>query len=185
MASSHETINGSKQNLDNSSFDRSDKSAPFEMSQSIIYSNSQSPKKMTSSGKDHSKLQAINPQYKKIFVGGLPHNLEEEHFRQYFLRFGEMDDCVIMRDKRTQKPRGFGFITYRDIQSVVSVIDMHDQHYIDSKWIDCKSAIPFEEIKSLEKKQKEEKMNIKIDVEAVQHESHSKLNSIGPKDNFL
>lgn len=114
MASSHETINGSKHNLDNS-FDRCDKSSPFEMSPSIIYSNSQSPKKVSSSGKDQSKFQAINPQYKKIFVGGLPHNLEEEHFRQYFLRFGEMDDCVIMRDKRTQKPRGFGFITYRDI----------------------------------------------------------------------
>ena len=33
---------------------------------------------------------------------------------------------------------------------------MHNEHFIDGKWIDCKSAIPFEEIKSLEKKQKED-----------------------------
>ena len=41
---------------------------------------------------------------------------------------------------------------------------MHDQHYIDGKWIDCKSAIPFDEIKTLEKKQKEEKANSKLDM---------------------
>jgi len=59
-----------------------------------------SPKKMPSSYKD-SPTEKVNPKYQKIFVGGLPHNLEEEHFRQYFLQFGAMDDCVIMRDKRT------------------------------------------------------------------------------------
>lgn len=64
-----------------------------------------------------------------------------------------MDDCVIMRDKRTQKPRGFGFITYQNIESVIQVIDRHNEHFIDGKWIDCKSAIPFEDIKTtLEKK---------------------------------
>jgi len=55
---------------------------------------------MPSSYKD-SPTEKVNPKYQKIFVGGLPHNLEEEHFRQYFLQFGAMDDCVIMRDKRT------------------------------------------------------------------------------------
>mgnify|MGYP001013322324 CR=1 FL=1 len=34
---------------------------------------------------------------------------------------------------------------------------MHNEHFIDGKWIDCKSAIPFEVIKSLEKKEKEMK----------------------------
>jgi len=37
---------------------------------------------------------------------------------------------------------------------------MHNEHFIDGKWIDCKSAIPFEEIKSLEKKEKEMKMGL-------------------------
>lgn len=96
-----------------------------------------------------------------------------------------MDDCVIMRDKRTQKPRGFGFITYKYIQSVVRVINMHDQHYIDGKWIDCKSAIPFEEIKSLEKKQKEEKINLKSDeLEPIQLTSSPTIPKMENKDNF-
>ena len=60
-----------------------------------------------------------------------------------------------MRDKRTWKPRGFGFITYKDVESVVQVINMHDKHFIEDKWIDCKSAIPFEEIKLIEQQQQE------------------------------
>ena len=58
---------------------------------------------------------------------------------------------MIVKEKRTQKPRGFGFITYSDIRSVSKVIDMRNNHYIDGKWVYCKSAIPFEEIKLLEK----------------------------------
>jgi RNA-binding protein Musashi len=52
------------------------------------------------------------PRTTKIFVGGLPHNLDKEEFREYFEEFGEISDCVIMLDRETQKPRGFGFITY-------------------------------------------------------------------------
>ena len=43
---------------------------------------------------------------KKIFVGGLPHNLTDLQFREYFDKFGEVTDCIIMQDKDTQKPRG-------------------------------------------------------------------------------
>jgi len=39
--------------------------------------------------------------YRKIFVGGLPHNLAECEFRAYFSKFGELEDCVILKDKRT------------------------------------------------------------------------------------
>lgn len=38
----------------------------------------------------------IDPQLRKIFVGGLPQNLEIEEFRSYFAKFGLMDDCVIL-----------------------------------------------------------------------------------------
>jgi len=42
-------------------------------------------------------------------------------------------------------------VTYSDIRSVKYVIGMRDHHYIDGKWIDCKSAIPVEETKLLDK----------------------------------
>ena len=42
-----------------------------------------------------------DPQYRKIFVGGLPHNLALYEFRNYFEKFGNLVDCVILKDKRT------------------------------------------------------------------------------------
>ena len=43
---------------------------------------------------------------KKIFVGGLPPNLKEFEMKNYFERFGELEQCVIMKDKPSGKSRG-------------------------------------------------------------------------------
>lgn len=95
-----------------------------------------------------------DPQYRKIFVGGLPHNLSINEFRDYFSRFGILEDCVILKDKRTQKPRGFGFVTYCSIQSVATVMKNKEKHFINDKWVDCKSAIPVNQMKLIELKVK-------------------------------
>jgi len=41
------------------------------------------------------------------------------HFGQY----GEIIDSVIMKDRHTSQPRGFGFITYSDTAVVDKVIE--------------------------------------------------------------
>ena len=70
-------------------------------------------------GSNNSPIVVPNdPQYRKIFVGGLPHNLSDDEFRQYFSSYGDIEDCAILKDKRTGKPRGFGFVTYRMLASV-------------------------------------------------------------------
>jgi RNA-binding protein Musashi len=66
----------------------------------------------------------IDAQLRKVFVGGLPHNLQLNCFKKYFMNFGEIEDCVILQDKRTNKPRGFGFVTYKDIRSVNLVLKL-------------------------------------------------------------
>jgi len=33
---------------------------------------------------------------RKVFVGGLPHNLELDQFRSYFIKYGPIDDIVIL-----------------------------------------------------------------------------------------
>ena len=42
----------------------------------------------------------------KIFVGGLPPNLREAEMHNYFGKFGEIEQCVIMHDKPSGKSRG-------------------------------------------------------------------------------
>lgn len=54
-----------------------------------------------------------------------------------------------MEDKRTHKPRGFGFVTYDDIRSVNLVLKLKDKHVIEGKWVDVKSAVPVEQMKQV------------------------------------
>jgi len=49
---------------------------------------------------------------KKVFVGGLASTITEKDFREYFEQFGTIVDGVVIYDPNTQRPRGFGFITY-------------------------------------------------------------------------
>ena len=91
----------------------------------------------------------IEPQLRKVFVGGLPHNLDNATFRAYFTHFGDIDDCVIILDKHTHKPRGFGFVTFTDIRSVNLVLKLRDKHVIHDKWVDVKSAVPIQQMKEV------------------------------------
>ena len=51
-------------------------------------------------GDDLSEAQLLaneqDGQARKVFVGGLPHNLAVEDFRKYFAQFGDLEDCVIL-----------------------------------------------------------------------------------------
>ncbi|RVW77301.1 Heterogeneous nuclear ribonucleoprotein 1 [Vitis vinifera] len=63
-----------------------------------------------------------NVKTKKIFVGGLPPTLSEEGFRQYFEAFGHVTDVVVMYDQSTQRPRGFGFVSFDTEDAVDRVL---------------------------------------------------------------
>jgi heterogeneous nuclear ribonucleoprotein A1/A3 len=54
-------------------------------------------------------------------------------FRNHFEKYGEITDAVIMRDRYTNQPRGFGFVTYADPSVVDKVIE--DTHIINGKQV--------------------------------------------------
>lgn len=56
-----------------------------------------------------------------------------ETFVKYFEKYGELTDSVIMKDRHTGRPRGFGFITYADPSVVDEVIQ--DTHVINGKQV--------------------------------------------------
>ncbi|KAM6565074.1 hypothetical protein CsatB_025072 [Cannabis sativa] len=78
---------------------------------------------------------------KKIFVGGLPSTLTEDGFRQFFETFGHVTDVVIMYDQNTQRPRGFGFITF-DTEDAVDRVLFKNFHEINGKQVEVKRALP-------------------------------------------
>lgn len=81
---------------------------------------------------------------RKIFVGGLPTDLTEEEFKNYFEFFGRVTDVVVMHDSVTHRPRGFGFITYDSEESVENVMK-NSFHELNGRLVEVKRAVPKEE----------------------------------------
>ena len=54
-----------------------------------------------------------------------------ESLKTYFSRFGELTDCMVMKDPVTNKSRGFGFLTFVDPKNVDAVLK--EDHYLDGK----------------------------------------------------
>ncbi|XP_058080547.1 heterogeneous nuclear ribonucleoprotein 1-like isoform X2 [Magnolia sinica] len=80
---------------------------------------------------------------KKIFVGGLASTVTESDFKKYFDQFGTITDVVVMYDHNTQRPRGFGFITY-DSEDAVEKVLMKTFHELNGKMVEVKRAVPKE-----------------------------------------
>eukprot|EP00283_Hemiselmis_rufescens_P008496 CAMPEP_0173432762 /NCGR_PEP_ID=MMETSP1357-20121228/10449_1 /TAXON_ID=77926 /ORGANISM="Hemiselmis rufescens, Strain PCC563" /LENGTH=472 /DNA_ID=CAMNT_0014397403 /DNA_START=407 /DNA_END=1821 /DNA_ORIENTATION=+ len=77
----------------------------------------------------------------KIFVGGLNWITTTESLRAHFERFGAIADCVIMKDRNTQQPRGFGFVTFIDAQ-VANDVASQKQVMVDGRNVEVKRAVP-------------------------------------------
>ncbi|XP_056592293.1 RNA-binding protein Musashi homolog 2a isoform X1 [Triplophysa dalaica] len=79
--------------------------------------------------------------YSKMFIGGLSWQTSPDSLRDYFSKFGDIRECMVMRDPTTKRSRGFGFITFADVSSVDKVL-AQPHHELDSKTIDPKVAFP-------------------------------------------
>ncbi|KAK2890883.1 hypothetical protein QQF64_006999 [Cirrhinus molitorella] len=60
---------------------------------------------------------------KKIFVGGLNPETTEERIREYFGAFGEIETIELPMDPKTNKRRGFVFITFKEEEPVKKVME--------------------------------------------------------------
>ncbi|XP_077299543.1 RNA-binding protein 6 isoform X5 [Arctopsyche grandis] len=77
----------------------------------------------------------------KMFIGGLSWQTSPESLRDYFNKFGDITEVMVMKDPTTRRSRGFGFITFGDPSSVDKVL-AQGAHELDGKKIDPKVAFP-------------------------------------------
>lgn len=77
----------------------------------------------------------------KMFIGGLSWQTAPEGLREYFSKFGDITEVMVMKDPSTRRSRGFGFVTFSDPASVDKVL-ASGPHELDGKKIDPKIAFP-------------------------------------------
>lgn len=82
-----------------------------------------------------------NDERGKLFVGGLSWETTQENLQSYFTRFGEVVDCVVMKNNETGRSRGFGFVTFADPANV-DIALQNGPHELDGRTIDPKPCNP-------------------------------------------
>ena len=96
----------------------------------------------------------------RLFVGGLPHGLDEDALKQYFTNFGEIESFEFIFDKITSQRKHFCFMVFKDHESVEKVTEgkmppKSVQHFIGKYRVDCQKK--FEDNHPVQKKIKEQK----------------------------
>lgn len=79
--------------------------------------------------------------HRKLFIGGLNYSTTDETLKEYFSKFGELVDCVVMKFRDTKRSRGFGFVTYATVEQV-DECQSNRPHTIDGTKVETKRATP-------------------------------------------
>uniref|UniRef100_A0A1B6DND7 RRM domain-containing protein n=1 Tax=Clastoptera arizonana TaxID=38151 RepID=A0A1B6DND7_9HEMI len=82
---------------------------------------------------------------RKLFIGGLDYRTTDESLKKHFEQWGEIVDVVVMKDPKTKRSRGFGFITYSQ-SSMVDDAQSNRPHKVDGRVVEPKRAVPRTEI---------------------------------------
>jgi len=70
--------------------------------------------------------------YSKLFVGGLSWETTQDNLQRYFSRYGDVIDCVVMKNAESGRSRGFGFVTFADPANV-NVVLQNGPHTLDGR----------------------------------------------------
>jgi len=81
---------------------------------------------------------------RKLFIGGLSFNTDDDKLKEYFSKYGEIVDSVVMKFPDNGRPRGFGFVEYSSLEEV-DACQAARPHNIDGKTVETKRATPREE----------------------------------------
>ena len=61
---------------------------------------------------------------KKLYVGNLPYRISDNDLQSHFEEFGQIVDVKVLRDPVTGRSRGFGFVSYSDLDSAQRALAM-------------------------------------------------------------
>jgi len=59
----------------------------------------------------------------KLYVGNLSYSVTEDQLRELFAQHGSIKDLVIIKDKYTERSKGFGFVEFSSPSEAQSAID--------------------------------------------------------------
>uniref|UniRef100_A0A7N1A3H2 RRM domain-containing protein n=2 Tax=Kalanchoe fedtschenkoi TaxID=63787 RepID=A0A7N1A3H2_KALFE len=87
---------------------------------------------------------------RKLVVLGIPWDVDTDGLRDYMTKFGDLEDCIVMKDRSTGRSRGFGYVTFASSEDAKSALSA--EHFLGNRTLEVKIATPKEEMKAPSKK---------------------------------
>ncbi|XP_055640970.1 RNA-binding protein 42 [Toxorhynchites rutilus septentrionalis] len=92
----------------------------------------------------------------RIFCGDLGNDVNDELLTRTFNKFPSFQRAKVIRDKRTSKSKGYGFVSFKDPQDFIRAMKEMDGRYVGSRPIKLrKSTWKNRSVESVRKKEKE------------------------------
>jgi len=77
---------------------------------------------------------------KKLFVGGLSWDTDDQSLRSAFEQFGVVEDAKVVADRETGRSRGFGFVTFADDEAGNTAISRMNGASLDGRSLNVNEA---------------------------------------------
>ncbi|KAB1252435.1 RNA-binding protein 3 [Camelus dromedarius] len=78
---------------------------------------------------------AMSSEEGKLFVGGLNFNTDEQALEDHFSSFGPISEVVVVKDRETQRSRGFGFVTFANPEHASDAMRAMNGESLDGRQI--------------------------------------------------
>jgi len=124
--------------------DNCQKARPHELDGKTIETKRATPK--SDAGKPEAQATV-----KKIFVGGLSDEIEDEDLKEYFGEFGKVTNVDQLKWNDTGKKRGFGFVEFDDHDAVDKIV-LIPRHPVKDRKLEVKKALSKSEMELVKQK---------------------------------
>lgn len=82
---------------------------------------------------------------KKLYVGNLPYNVNEDQLRELFTQVGEISSVTMITDKYTGESKGFGFVEMTTEEQAQEAIKRFNGYTLNNRNLTVNEARPREE----------------------------------------
>ncbi|KAF3438961.1 hypothetical protein FNV43_RR17236 [Rhamnella rubrinervis] len=87
---------------------------------------------------------------RKLVVLGIPWDVDTDGLREYMSKFGDLEDCIVMKERSTGRSRGFGYVTFASAEDAKNALS--GEHFLGNRMLEVKVATPKEEMRAPAKK---------------------------------
>jgi len=78
----------------------------------------------------------------RLYVGGIPYETTEEALRKFFMQAGEVALVNIIKDRETNRSRGFGFVEMANEEGAKKAMELFDGKDFEGRRLTVNEARP-------------------------------------------